>query len=88
MVFKPGTTATVFNARNTRNVRSTATFANLTKIVIYLMNEKSYFSLRIDLFTYARVMTIKSNQFHGSRKNVNFFRINPRATHLVNASNV
>jgi hypothetical protein len=38
--------------------------------------------------TYASVITIKSNQFHGSRKNVCFSRINPRATHFINASNV
>jgi hypothetical protein len=38
----PGTTATVFNALNTRNVRSTATFPKLTKNVTYLKksNEK------------------------------------------------
>ena len=30
----PGTTATVFNARKTRNVRNTATFPKLTKNVI------------------------------------------------------
>ncbi len=33
-------------------------------------------------------MTIKSNQFHGSRRNVNFSKINPLATHFVNASSV
>jgi hypothetical protein len=33
----PGTTATVFNALNTRNVRNTDTFPKLTTIVIYLI---------------------------------------------------
>jgi hypothetical protein len=33
----PGTTATVFNALNTRNVRRTDTFPKLTKKVIYLI---------------------------------------------------
>ncbi len=32
----PGTTATVFNARSTRNVRNTATFPKLIKNVTYL----------------------------------------------------
>ncbi len=85
----PGTTATVFNALNTRNVLNTDTFPKLTKNVIYLNIIPINISSSLSFFyTYASVITIKSNQFHGSRKNVCFCRINPRATHFVNASNV
>ncbi len=55
---------------------------------IYKDNRKKIYICDFVFNTYASVITIKSNQFHGSRKNVCFSRKNPRATHFVNASNV
>ena len=88
----PGTTATVFSALRTRNVLSTATLPKLMKKVMYLVSIDNVvlgcFVFEKCCSTYAKTMTMKSNQFHGSRKKVCFCKINPLAMHLVNASKV
>ena len=35
--------------------------------------------ISVIMVTYAKATTIKSSQFHGSRRYVNLFKINPRA---------
>lgn len=49
----PGTTATVFNALSTRNVRNTATLPKLMKNVIYL-DDKRYLLFEIKYIYYLK----------------------------------